>query len=85
MRGRNEKLARDIDLLQTREDVTEEKHCARFEEVIGKAKMAGAIWFKENTLRRHLDVAPSLEWFRAKNNDERSNSSDSESDDDDQA
>ena len=37
LRWRNEQLAGDIDLLQTLEDVIEERHRAKIEEVIGKA------------------------------------------------
>ena len=85
MRGRNEQLVGDINLLQTREDAVEKRHHARIEEVVGKAKMARAIWLKENTLRRHPDATPSLEWFGSKDVDESSDSSDSESDGDDQA
>ena len=85
MRGRNEQLVGDIDLLQTRKDVTKERHCAKIEEVVVKVKMVGAIWLKENTIRRHPDATPSLEWFRAEDNDESLDSSDNDSDGDGQA
>ena len=42
--------------------------------------MAGALWIKENTLRRHLEVAPYHEWFEDGDDDEGSDKSDSDSD-----
>ena len=82
LRRRNEQLAGDIDLLQIREDVMEERNHAKIEEVVGKAKIARAIWFKENTIKRHPNVVPSLEWSGTKYDDESSDSSDSESNSD---
>ena len=44
--------------------------------------MDGALWFKENTLRRHPEVAPYHKWFEDGNDDEGSDNSDSDSDGD---
>ena len=64
--------------------MAEERHRAKLEEVVGKAKMDGALWFKDNTLKRYLEVAPCHEWFKAGDDGDNSKSSDSEYDDDDQ-
>ena len=85
LRGRNNRLAEDVDLFQTRADRVEEEHRAKIEEIGKKAKIAGALWFRENTIKRYPDLAPSLEWFRNENNDESSDSSDDGSGDDGQA
>ena len=53
-------------------------------EVVGKAKMAGALWFKDNTLKRHHEAALCHEWFEARDGDEGLGSSDSETGDDGQ-
>ena len=79
LRERNEQLAENMSLLQIQKEEAEERHYAKLEEVAEKAKMASAIWFKENTLKRNPEVAASLEWFEA-GDDESSDSSDSESD-----
>ena len=63
-------------------DRAEEVHHAKTEEIIKKAKIAGALWFRENTIKRYPDVGPSLEWFGIEDDDESSNSSNSESGDD---
>ena len=85
MRERNKQLAENKHLLQIREEAAEEKHRTKLEEVIEKAKMVGALWFKENTLRRHPKVAPYHEWFEDGNDDGGSDNSDSDSDSDDRA
>ena len=43
LRERNAQLAENNNLLQIREEVVEERHRAMLEEVVGKAKMAGAL------------------------------------------
>ena len=85
LRERNKQLAEDKHLLQIREEAAEERHRTKLEEVIGKAKMDGALWFKENTLRRHLEVASYHKWFKDEDDDEGSNNSDSDSDGDGRA
>ena len=65
--------------------MAEERHGAKLEEVIEKAKMAGALWFKKNTLRRHPEVVPYHEWFEDGDGDESSGSSGRDSDGDGQA
>ena len=79
LRERNKQLAEDKHLLQIREEAAEERHRAKLEEVIEKAKMARALWFKENTLRRHPKVAPYHEWFGDRDDDEGFDNSDSDS------
>ena len=74
LRERNKQLAEDKHLLQIREEGVEERHRAKLDEVVGKAKMAGALWFKENTFRRHPEVASYHEWFKDGDDDEGSNS-----------
>ena len=64
--------------------MAEERHCAKLKEVAEKAKMAGAIWFKEKTLKWHPEVATTHEWFEVVDDDESSDSSRGESDDDGQ-
>ncbi len=81
LRERNKQLAEANHLLQTREDAAEERHRAKLEEVVSKAKMAGALWFKENTIKRHPEMASCHEWFEDGGSDEDSDSSDSGSDD----
>ena len=85
LRERNKQLAEDKHLLQIREEAAEERHCAKLEEVIWKATMDGALWFKENTLRRHPEVAPYHRWFEDGEDDEGSDNSDSDSDGDGRA
>ena len=47
--------------------------------------MAGALWLKENTLRRHPEVALYHEWFEDGDDDEGSDNSNSDSDGDGRA
>ena len=82
LRERNTQLAKNKNFLIIREEAAEERHRAKLEEVFGKAKMAGALWFKDNTLKRHPEAALCHEWFEAEDDNEGSDSSDSESDDD---
>ena len=84
LRERNKQLTEDKHLLQIREEGVEERHRAKLDEAVGKAKMVGALWFKENTLKRHPKVVSCYEWFEDGDGDERSDSSDSDYDDDDQ-
>ena len=84
LRERNTQLAENNNLLQIREETAEERHRATLEEVLGKAKMAGALWFKDNTLKRHPEAASCHEWFEVGDGDEGSGSSDSEIDGDGQ-
>ena len=84
LRERNAQLAENNNLLQIREEAAGERHRAMLEEVVGKAKMAGALWFKDNTLKRHPEAASCHEWFEAGDGDEGSGSSDSGTDDDGQ-
>ncbi|GGM27595.1 hypothetical protein GCM10010129_84580 [Streptomyces fumigatiscleroticus] len=84
LREWNTQLAENNNLLQIREEAAGERHRAMLEEVVGKAKMAGALWFKDNTLKRHPETTSCYEWFEAGDGDESSGSSDSETDDDGQ-
>ena len=84
LRERNTQLAENNNLLQIREEAAGERHRAMLEEVVGKTKMAGALWFKDNTLNRHPEAASCHEWFEAGDGDEGTDSSDSESDDEGQ-
>ena len=84
LRERNAQLAENNNLLQIREEAAGERHRAMLEEVVGKAKMAGALWFKDNTLKRHPEAASCHEWFEAGDGDEGAGSSDSGTDDDGQ-
>ena len=45
--------------------------------------MAGALWFKDNTLKRHLKAAPCHNWFKAGDDGDSLDCSGSESGDDD--
>ena len=60
-------------------------HHAKTEEIVRKAKIAGALWFTENTIKRYPNVVPYLEWFGTKDDDERTESSNCEFDGDGQA
>ena len=57
LRERNTQLAENNNLLQIRKEAAGERHRAALEEVVGKARMAGALWFKDNTLKRHPEAA----------------------------
>ena len=40
-----------------------------------KAKIVGAFWFRDNTIKRYPNVAPFLGWFGTKDDDESLGSS----------
>ena len=54
-RERNTQLAENNNLLLIREEAAEERHRTKLEEVVGKAKMAGALWLtpSRGIPRRH--------------------------------
>lgn len=63
----------------------EERNHAEVEEMARRAKIAGAVWFRESTIRRNPDATPSLEWFGTEDDDESSDNLDDRSDDEDRA
>lgn len=75
LRERNAQLAGDADLLRIQGDVAEERHRAEVKEAMERAKIVGAIWLRESTIRRHPDTASSFEWFDTDDDDGSSDDS----------
>ena len=89
LRERNGKLASDVDFIQNKIEKIEEneaqateERCVQNEEAKKKARIAGAFWFKDNTLKRHPEAAQFLKWFESSDKEDESLDDGVESSDD---